>query len=45
MKEYSHGQRKKMADEPQEKQPPLVPSSDASEVVPHNFSLGELVMV
>jgi hypothetical protein len=41
---YSHGQRKKIPDEPQEKQPPLLPSSDASKVVQQNFSLEELVM-
>jgi hypothetical protein len=34
-----------MADEPQEKQPLLLPSSDASEVVHQNFYLEELVMV
>jgi hypothetical protein len=34
-----------MADEPQEKQPPLLPFSDASEVVQQDFSLEELVMV
>jgi hypothetical protein len=33
-----------MADEPQEKQPLLLPSSDGSEVVLQNFS-SELVMV
>jgi hypothetical protein len=41
---YSYGQRKKIPDEPQEKQPPLLPSSDASKVVQHNFSSKELVM-
>jgi hypothetical protein len=44
MKQYSHGQRKKMPDEPQEKQPPLLPYFDASEVAPQNFSSEELVM-
>jgi hypothetical protein len=34
-----------MADEPQEKQPLLLPSYDALEVVHHNFYLEELVMV
>jgi hypothetical protein len=33
MKKYSHVQRKKMVDEPQEKQPPLLPFSDDLEVV------------
>jgi hypothetical protein len=45
MKQYSHGQRKRMADELQEKQLQLLPSSDASEVVHQNFSSEGLVMV
>jgi hypothetical protein len=32
MEQYSHVQRKKMADEPLEKLPLLLPFSDASEV-------------
>jgi hypothetical protein len=33
MQQYSHCQKKQMADEPQEKQPPMLPFSDALEEV------------
>jgi hypothetical protein len=45
MEQYSHVQKKKMADKPQEKLSSLLPFSNASEVVQYDFSSEELVMV